>query len=97
MFSFAGTAQEAGAGGRSGAVGIPVRGLLVVVRGGGLSSFNFISVRCGSLVSTSVLSGEAECPVALHRSPTSVSGLAKKVAGHQGLQLKKVVGPDNKL
>ena len=27
----------------------------------------------------------------------SVRGLAKKVAGHQGLQLKKVVGPDEKL
>ena len=27
MFSFAGTAQKAGAGGRSGAVGIPVRDL----------------------------------------------------------------------
>ena len=31
------------------------------------------------------------------RVTTSVSGLAKKVAGHQGLQLKKVVGPDEKL
>ena len=29
MFSFAGTAQEAGAGGRSGAAGIPVRGSLM--------------------------------------------------------------------
>ena len=28
---------------------------------------------------------------------TSVSGLTKKVAGHQGLQLQKVVGPDEKL
>ena len=28
---------------------------------------------------------------------SSVSGLAKKVAGHQGLQLQKVVGPDEKL
>ena len=28
---------------------------------------------------------------------TSVSGLAKKVAGHQGRQLQKVVGPDEKL
>ena len=28
---------------------------------------------------------------------TSVSDLAKKVAGHQGLQLQKVVGPDEKL
>ena len=28
---------------------------------------------------------------------TRVSGLAKKVAGHQGLQLQKVVGPDEKL
>ena len=28
---------------------------------------------------------------------TSVSGLAKQVAGHQGLQLQKVVGPDEKL
>ena len=28
MFSFAGTAQEAGAGGRSGAAGIPVHGSL---------------------------------------------------------------------
>ena len=27
----------------------------------------------------------------------SVSGLAKKVAGHQGLQLQKVIGPDEKL
>ena len=27
----------------------------------------------------------------------SVRGLAKKVAGHQGLQLQKVVGPDEKL
>ena len=27
----------------------------------------------------------------------SVSGLAKNVAGHQGLQLQKVVGPDEKL
>ena len=27
----------------------------------------------------------------------SVSDLAKKVAGHQGLQLQKVVGPDEKL
>ena len=27
----------------------------------------------------------------------SVSGLAKKVAGHQGLQLQNVVGPDEKL
>ena len=27
----------------------------------------------------------------------SVCGLAKKVAGHQGLQLQKVVGPDEKL
>ena len=30
-------------------------------------------------------------------SGISVSGLAKKFAGHQGLQLKKVVGPDKKL
>ena len=29
MFSFAGTAQEAGAGGRSGATGIPVHGSLM--------------------------------------------------------------------
>ena len=29
MFSFVGTAQEAGAGGRSGAVGIPVHGSLM--------------------------------------------------------------------
>ena len=29
MFSFAGTAQEAGAGGRSGAAGIPVHGSLM--------------------------------------------------------------------
>ena len=29
MFSFAGNAQEAGAGGRSGAAGIPVRGSLM--------------------------------------------------------------------
>ena len=28
---------------------------------------------------------------------TSVSGLAKNVAGYQGLQLQKVVGPDEKL
>ena len=28
---------------------------------------------------------------------TSVSDLAKKVAGHQGLQLQKVVSPDEKL
>ena len=28
---------------------------------------------------------------------SSVSDLAKKVAGHQGLQLQKVVGPDEKL
>ena len=27
----------------------------------------------------------------------SVSGLAEKVAGHQGLQLQQVVGPDEKL
>ena len=27
----------------------------------------------------------------------SVSDLVKKVAGHQGLQLQKVVGPDEKL
>ena len=31
------------------------------------------------------------------RRTTSVSDLAKKVAGHQGLQLQKVVGPDEKL
>ena len=31
MFSFAGTAQEAGAGGRSGAAGNPVRGSLMVL------------------------------------------------------------------
>ena len=29
MFSFAGTAQEAGAGGRSGAAGVPVHGSLM--------------------------------------------------------------------
>ena len=29
LFSFAGTAQEAGAGGRSGAAGIPVHGSLI--------------------------------------------------------------------
>ena len=28
---------------------------------------------------------------------TSVSDLAKQVAGHQGLQIQKVVGPDEKL
>ena len=28
---------------------------------------------------------------------SSLRGLAKKVAGHQGLQLQKVVGPDEKL
>ena len=31
------------------------------------------------------------------RLRTSVSDLAKKVAGHQGVQLPKVVGPDEKL
>ena len=46
MFSFAGTAQEAGAGGRSGAAGIPVHGSLM----GGtfffmyMASFTFLLV-----------------------------------------------------
>ena len=31
------------------------------------------------------------------RVTISVSDLAKKVAGHQGLQLQKVFGPDEKL
>ena len=60
MFSFAGTAQEAGAGGRSGAAGIPVHGSLM----GRFSlciymaSFTFLLVHCGSLVSTLVLSSK---------------------------------------
>ena len=75
MFSFAGTAQEAGAGSRSGAAGIPVHGSLMG-GGGGLfllmymASFTFLLVHCGSLVSTLVLSSETECPVALQWSPT---------------------------
>ena len=34
---------------------------------------------------------------ALRSVTSSVSDLAKTVAGHQGLQLQKVVGPDEKL
>ena len=36
-------------------------------------------------------------PLFLVTAVFSVSGLAKKVTGHQGLQLQKVVGPDEKL
>ena len=73
MFSFAGTAQEAGAGGRSGAAGIPVHGSMM--RRSSLcimASFTFLLVHCGSLVSTLVLLGETKCPVALQWSPTPV-------------------------
>ena len=71
FFFPAGTAQEAGAGGRSGAAGSPVHGSLM----GCFSlwaSFIFFLVHCGSLVSTLVLSSETECPVALQWSPTPV-------------------------
>ena len=37
-----------------------------------MSSFTFLLVHCGSLVSTLVLSSETECPVALQWSPTPV-------------------------
>ena len=36
-------------------------------------------------------------PLRQKRVRSSVSDLAKKVAGHQGLQLQQVVGPDEKL
>ena len=71
MFFFARSAQEAGAGGRSGAAGIPVRGSLM----GRFSlciSVTFLLVYCGSLVSTLVLSSETECPLAMQWSPTPV-------------------------
>ena len=76
MFSFAGNAQGAGAGGRSGAAGIPVRGSLMGCFS--LCSFlhevhvPFLLVHCGSLVSTLMLVSETECPVALQWSPTPV-------------------------
>ena len=52
MFSFAGTAQEAGAGGRSEAAGVPVYGSLMGRFSLCKSSFTFLLVHCGSLVST---------------------------------------------
>ena len=51
VFSFSGTVQEAGAGGRLGAAGIPVRGSFM----GRFSSFTFLLVHFGSLVSSLVL------------------------------------------
>ena len=50
MFSFAGTAQEARAGGRSGAAGSPVRGSLMGCFSLCMASFTFLLVHCGSLV-----------------------------------------------
>ena len=66
MFSFAGTAQEAGAGGRSGAAGgrsagnwYPcsrfIDGAFFFTY---IASFTFLLVHCGSLVSTLVLLSE---------------------------------------
>ena len=62
MFSFAGNAQEAEAGGRSGAAGIPVRGSMMGRFSLSMASFIFLLIHCGSLVSTLVLSSETECP-----------------------------------
>ena len=78
MFSFAGTAQEAVAGGRSGAAGIPVHGSLIV--------------HCGSLVSTLVLSSETECPVALQWSPTPV-GMVRLVYSLKRFPSGRLVSP----
>ena len=58
MFSFGGTVQETGAGGRSGAAGIAVCGSLS--RAVFLCSFTFLLAHCGCLVSTLVLSSETE-------------------------------------
>ena len=84
MISFAGNAQEAGAGGRSGAAGNPVHGSLM-----GcfslciwMASFTFLLVHCGSLVSTLVLSSETECPVALQWSTTSIQGSSSLQAAY---------------
>ena len=93
MFSFAGTAQEAGAGGRSGAAGIPVHGSLM---GAFLimymASFTFLLVHCGSLVSTLVLSSETECPVALQWSPTPV-GMVRLVCSLKRFPSGRLVSP----
>ena len=40
-----------------------------------MASFTFLSVHCGSLVSSLVLSSETECPVAWQWSPTPVVGV----------------------
>ena len=60
MFSFAGTAQEAGAGGRLGAAGIPVPGSLMDHFSLCIASFTFLFVHRGSLVSTLKLLSETE-------------------------------------
>ena len=74
MFSFAGTAQDVGAGVSSGAAGIPVRGLLMgrLTRFFFIASFTFLLVHCGSLVSTLVLLSVTECSVAFQWSPIPV-------------------------
>ena len=63
MFSFAGTAQEAGAGGRSGGSWYPcprfIDGAFFFMH---LASFTFLLNHCGSLVSTLVFLSETECP-----------------------------------
>ena len=66
MFSFAGNAQEAEAGGRSGAAGIPVRGSMMGRFSLSIASFTFLLVNCGSLVtSTLVYISETECPISV--------------------------------
>ena len=67
MVFFAGTAQEAGAGGRSGAAGMPVR-----IWGGFLYVLCFLLALVGILV----LSSETECPLALQWSPIPVASWA---------------------
>ena len=73
VFWLAGTAQEAGADGRSGtAAGILVRVLLMGVPLDVDSFVQFYFCHCGSPVSTLVLSSETECTEALQWSPTPV-------------------------
>ena len=93
MFSFAGTAQEAGAGGRSGATGIPVHGSLM----GRLSLFIWLlSLFFWSIlwlsVSTLVLSSETDCPVARQWAPTPV-GMVRLVCFLKRLPSGRLVSP----
>ena len=72
MFSFAGTAQEAGARGRSGGSWYPcsrfIDGEFFFMY---TASFTFLLVHCGYLVSTLVLSSETECPEQFPQRKTS--------------------------